>query len=43
MIAEYSFFSKDPIPEGVYQDVPGADTVAVGAQLLTSANQDPKT
>lgn len=39
MIAEYSFFSKDPIPEGVYQDVPGADTVAVGAQLLTSANQ----
>lgn len=39
MIAEYSFFSKDPIPDGVYQDVPGAETVAVGAQWLTSANQ----
>ncbi|OCW58037.1 TAXI family TRAP transporter solute-binding subunit [Hoeflea olei] len=39
MIAEYSFFSKDPIPDGVYQGVAGADTVAVGAQWLTSANQ----
>ncbi|MDP2119253.1 MAG: TAXI family TRAP transporter solute-binding subunit [Hoeflea sp.] len=39
MIAEFSFFSKDPIPDGVYQNVPGTDTVAVGAQWLTSATQ----
>ncbi|WP_290886678.1 TAXI family TRAP transporter solute-binding subunit [Hoeflea sp.] len=39
MIAEYSFFSMDTIPDGVYQDVPGTDTVAVGAQWLTSTNQ----
>ncbi|KGF70110.1 immunogenic protein [Hoeflea sp. BAL378] len=39
MIEEYSFFSKDPIPDGVYQGVAGAETVAVGAQWLTSANQ----
>lgn len=39
MIAKYSFFSKDPIPSGVYQGVAGADTIAVGAQWLTGANQ----
>ena len=39
MLAKYSFFSKDPIPDGVYQDVAGADTIAVGAQWLTSASQ----
>ena len=40
MIEEYSFFSKDPIPDGVYQGVAGAETVAVGAQWLTSATQE---
>ncbi|MEP3437812.1 MAG: TAXI family TRAP transporter solute-binding subunit [Hoeflea sp.] len=40
MLIEYSFFSKDTIPDGVYQGVAGVDTVAVGAQWLTSIKQD---
>lgn len=39
MLIEYSFFAKDLIPDGAYQGVPGVDTVAVGAQWLTSAAQ----
>ena len=40
MLVESSFFSKDTIPDGVYQGVSGVDTVAVGAQWITSADQD---
>jgi len=40
MLIEYSFFSKDLIPDGVYQGVQGVATVAVGAQWLTSTGQD---
>lgn len=39
MLKEYSFFSKDPIPEGTYQGIAAAETIAVGAQWLTSATQ----
>lgn len=39
MLGKYSFFSKDTIPEGVYPGVTAADTIAVGAQWLTSVNQ----
>ena len=39
MLVEYSFFSQDKIPDGAYPDVAGVDTIAVGAQWLTSASQ----
>lgn len=39
LLIEYSFFSQDRIPDGVYENVSGVDTIAVGAQWLTSANQ----
>jgi len=39
LLIEYSFFSRDQIPDGVYENVSGVDTIAVGAQWLTSANQ----
>jgi TRAP transporter TAXI family solute receptor len=35
--AEYSFFSPDVIPEGTYQGVSRTETLAVGAQWITSA------
>lgn len=35
--SEYSFFSADVIPEGTYQGVPRTETLAVGAQWITSA------
>ena len=40
MLEQYSFFSKDPIPEGTYQGIEAADTIAVGAQWLTSVSQE---
>jgi hypothetical protein len=36
MLREHSFFTKDAIPDGAYPDVAGVDTIAVGAQWLTS-------
>ena len=40
LLIDYSFFAKDRIPDDVYQGVRGVDTVAVGAQWITSAAQD---
>jgi hypothetical protein len=41
IIEEYGFFSADPIPAGTYEGI-GEDigTLAVGAQWITSADQD---
>lgn len=39
LLIEYSFFSRDLIPDGVYENVSGVDTIAVGAQWLTNADQ----
>lgn len=40
MVAEYGFFSIDEIPEGTYEGIGGTTTLAVGAQWITSADQD---
>ena len=40
MLQKYSFFSKDTIPAGTYEGTEAAETVAVGAQWLTSAKLD---
>ena len=40
MLLEHSFFTKDKIPDGVYRNVQGVETVAVGAQWLTSLEQN---
>lgn len=40
MLETYSFFSKDTIPAGTYEGTEAAETVAVGAQWLTSAKID---
>lgn len=37
---KYGFFSLSDIPAGTYEGVPATDTVAVGAQWFTSANED---
>lgn len=39
ILDQYKFFAKDRIPDGVYKDVKGVDTIAVGAQWVTSAKQ----
>lgn len=39
MLLEHSFFTPDEIPDGVYPDMAGVPTVAVGAQWLTSLAQ----
>ncbi|MCY0092921.1 TAXI family TRAP transporter solute-binding subunit [Hoeflea ulvae] len=39
MLLEHSFFTRDRIPNGVYRNVEGVETVAVGAQWLTSLSQ----
>jgi TRAP transporter TAXI family solute receptor len=39
ILAQYKFFAKDKIPDGVYKDVKGVETIAVGAQWVTSAKQ----
>ncbi|WP_417415083.1 TAXI family TRAP transporter solute-binding subunit [Hoeflea sp.] len=36
MLVEHSFFIRDEIPDDAYPDMAGAQTVAVGAQWLTS-------
>ncbi len=36
---KYGFFAKSDIPDGAYEGVAGVDTVAVGAQWFTSANE----
>ena len=40
IMAQYKFFAADKIPDGAYKDVKGVDTIAVGAQWVTSAKQD---
>jgi hypothetical protein len=39
ILTQYKFFAKDKIPDGVYKDVKGVETIAVGAQWVTSAKQ----
>jgi TRAP transporter TAXI family solute receptor len=39
ILAQYKFFAKDKIPDGVYKDVKGVETISVGAQWVTSAKQ----
>jgi len=39
ILAQYKFFAKDKIPDGVYKDVKGVETVAVGAQWITTSKQ----
>ncbi|OHV76260.1 TAXI family TRAP transporter solute-binding subunit [Rhizobium sp. LCM 4573] len=39
LLSEYSFFSKDTVPEGAYQGVGETPTIAVAAQWVTSAKQ----
>jgi TRAP transporter TAXI family solute receptor len=39
LMAQFKFFAKDKIPDGIYKDVKGVDTVAVGAQWTTSSKQ----
>ena len=40
LISNYGFFSASDIPDGAYEGVPATTTVAVGAQWVTSANED---
>lgn len=39
LLSEYSFFSKDTVPETAYQGVGATPTIAVAAQWVTSAKQ----
>lgn len=39
IMAQYKFFAKDKIPDGVYKDVKGVETIAVGAQWTTTSKQ----
>jgi len=39
ILAQYKFFAKDKIPDGVYKDVKGVETLAVGAQWTTTSKQ----
>jgi len=39
IMAQYKFFAKDRIPDGVYKDVKGVETIAVGAQWTTTSKQ----
>jgi TRAP transporter TAXI family solute receptor len=39
IMAQYKFFAKDKIPDGVYKDVKGVETLAVGAQWTTTSKQ----
>lgn len=36
LMAQFKFFAADKIPDGVYKDVKGVNTLAVGAQWVTS-------
>lgn len=40
LVSAHKFFSASAIPEGTYDKVPAANTIAVGAQWFTSAKQD---
>ena len=40
LTSEYGFFAQSEIPDDAYEGVDGANTVAVGAQWFTSANED---
>ncbi len=40
LTGDYGFFAASDIPEGAYEGVPAVSTVAVGAQWITSANED---
>ncbi len=40
ILAAYKFFALDKIPDGAYKDVKGVDTIAVGAQWVTTAKMD---
>ena len=40
ILAAYKFFAADKIPDGAYKDVKGVDTIAVGAQWVTTVKQD---
>lgn len=37
---QFSFFADDTIPDGIYKDVKGVKTLAVGAQWVTSSKID---
>lgn len=39
ILAQYKFFANDKIPDGTYKDVKGVETIAVGAQWVTTAKQ----
>ena len=39
LLAEYSFFSKDKVPAGIYAGVGATETISVAAQWVTSAKQ----
>jgi TRAP transporter TAXI family solute receptor len=39
IMAQFKFFAKDKIPDGVYKDVKGVETLAVGAQWTTTSKQ----
>lgn len=39
LVADYGFFSVSDIPDGAYEGVAAATTVAVGAQWITSAKE----
>jgi uncharacterized protein len=39
IMAQYKFFIKDKIPDSVYKDVKGVETLAVGAQWTTTSKQ----
>ena len=40
LTSKYGFFAASAIPDDAYEGVAGVDTVAVGAQWFTSANED---
>ena len=40
ILGAYKFFAADKIPDSAYKDVKGVDTIAVGAQWVTSAKQE---
>lgn len=40
LVSRYRFFSRDPIPEGIYPGIPRLDTLSVGAQWLVSSDID---
>lgn len=42
LTSEFGFFAQSSIPEGTYEGVPATETVAVGAQWFTSAEEDPE-